>query len=91
VTGPGRYVVISFRGDDCHRWEAWSNLDRARACYCGVLLVDVDSVTPGIYDLEEGALLIDEDDFDEAYHGPKCASAERAMATLRAAYRQARE
>ena len=83
-----RYVVISFRGPEAHRWQSFDTIELAQAAEVGINLADVDSISGSTYDLEEGALVIHPDDFYEEYHGPRCVSAERAMAPLRAAYRQ---
>lgn len=82
-----RYVTICFRDDEVDRWTSFKTLEEADAAVVGIDLCDNDSRTGLVYDLQDAALLVDADEWDEEWHGPKAASATDAMKALVAAFR----
>lgn len=84
-----RYVVVVFENDDADRWMSFASLELAEAACLGVSLVDNDSVSAYVWDLERDELIEDDPDYDptEKWYASKITSAKERLADLRAAYR----
>lgn len=78
-----RYVVVVFENDEADRWETFASLELAETACIGVSLVDNDSISAYVWDLERDELMEDDPDYDMS----KIASAKERLADLRAAYR----
>ena len=84
-----RYVVVVFENDEADRWQTFASLELAETACLGVSLVDNDSISAYVWDLERDELMEDDLDYDptEKWYASKIASAKERLADLRAAYR----
>ena len=78
-----RYVVVVFENDEADRWQTFASLELAETACLGVSLVDNDSISAYVWDLERDELM----ENDPEYDASKIVSAKERLADLRAAYR----